>query len=822
MKHIFIALAATVISVASFAQNPKEEILSDYDKAGGLYYAYPGPQKAQTPAPRGYKAFYISHFGRHGSRWLDSSDSYDNSLSVMRKASEAGVLTDLGKDVLARLEAVCADAAGHVGELSPLGVQQHKGIASRMYASFPKVFRRGAVVTANSTQYSRVIMSMFSFCDKLKELNPKLEIKVNASVRDEAFVANRTDASRSFEMPEPYRSTVDSFRKEHCHPERVMNLLFKDAAYLSGEVDSEALYGYLLDIAAIMQNTPSEVRFYDLFTADELYDFWQLRNLDYYISKGPNPVGGDVLTGSALPMLDHVIKTADEVISAGSHGATLRFSHDSYLVPLAVCLQLDGCRGKATDPDRYSAVFTNYKISPMCGNIQLVFFKNRKDDVLVKFLLNENEVGIPAKTDFYPYYRWEDVKQYYGNYYHRGEYGYDHSLEASGGLLRTYPEPDDVTLTPAPKGYKPFYIGHLGRHGSRWHTRSAYYDYALQILEDASTADVLTPLGQDVLGRMRLIHADADRHAGELTPLGFRQHAGIAQRMYRNFPEVFRKGGHVYAKSTTSVRVMLSMNSFCETLRELNPKLDIEMETGKAVRAGIGSYAPEATQYAKNKMWEASLDSFKAEMFKPERLVASLFTDASFVSGHTDPVFLMDVLFEIASDLPDTELDVRLYDIFTEDELNCMWKYHNYEYYMSKGPNLPAGDSVLVAGAPMLKDFIVRADKAVAGDPDADVATLRFSHDSYLTPLTTTFRFSGCRERTDDPMEAAQVWSTSKVSPMAGNIQMILFRNRKGDVIVKFLHNEHEVDIPLETDIYPYYHWTDVRNFYNENLNLGL
>ena len=35
------------------------------------------------------------------------------------------------------------------------------------------------------------------------------------------------------------------------------------------------------------------------------------------------------------------------------------------------------------------------------------------DDVLVKFLLNENETTIPVKTDCPPFYHWEDVKRHW-------------------------------------------------------------------------------------------------------------------------------------------------------------------------------------------------------------------------------------------------------------------------------------------------------------------------------------------------------------------------------------------------------------------------
>ena len=55
---------------------------------------------------------------------------------------------------------------------------------------------------------------------------------------------------------------------------------------------------------------------------------------------------------------------------------------------------------------------------------------------------------------------------------------------------------------------------------------------------------------------------------------------------------------------------------------------------------------------------------------------------------------------------------------------------------------------------------------------------------------------------------------------MAGNVQIVFFRNKKNadDVIVKFMLNERETSIPVDTDIAPFYHWNDVKAFYNEVL----
>ena len=57
----------------------------------------------------------------------------------------------------------------------------------------------------------------------------------------------------------------------------------------------------------------------------------------------------------------------------------------------------------------------NYKVAPMAGNIQLVFFRKKgsPEDVIVKLLLHEHEVSIPVKTDMAPFYHWQDVRAFY-------------------------------------------------------------------------------------------------------------------------------------------------------------------------------------------------------------------------------------------------------------------------------------------------------------------------------------------------------------------------------------------------------------------------
>ena len=46
----------------------------------------------------------------------------------------------------------------------------------------------------------------------------------------------------------------------------------------------------------------------------------------------------------------------------------------------------------------------------------MIFFrKDKSDDILVKFMLNEKEVSIPLESDVKPYYHWKDVEKFYRN-----------------------------------------------------------------------------------------------------------------------------------------------------------------------------------------------------------------------------------------------------------------------------------------------------------------------------------------------------------------------------------------------------------------------
>ena len=418
-RYIITALSFCLAAGLTLsAQVTREEAARDTTLLAGLLRPYPGPlQTRYTKPPRGYKPFYISHIARHGSRWHTSAKIYERPIEVLSAAREEGVLTPAGEDVLRRMQALWENAEGRIGELTPLGFEQHRGVADRMYKHYRKVFKKGRKVRAESTPSGRVMMSMYSFVNRLIEGSPKLDVVMDASYRCKANVAHTSGISSQYTKNCQRRKDYKVWEQTTYHPQRLMGVLFSDTAYVAAKVQQDLLMSDLYEAACIALDMPTDVRLMDIFTLDELYDLWQGRSAGYYTSNGPDPVAGDSLLCKAVPILQDIIRKADRAIADPSIAADLRFSHDAYLAPLTTTLQLEGFRGAAQDFEQMALVWADSKASPMCVNIQAIFYKNRRGRVLVKFMHNEKECGIPIEPVKYPYYDWQEAKAFYASQY---------------------------------------------------------------------------------------------------------------------------------------------------------------------------------------------------------------------------------------------------------------------------------------------------------------------------------------------------------------------------------------------------------------------
>lgn len=418
MKKICLSLLFVLANLSIIlAQTSQQEMFATPEKTAGVHYAYPAQDiVATTAVPKGYEAFYISHFGRHGSRYLISDNDYKVVIDQLEDANKNGALSNLGKDVLNRLQQLWKEVEFRGGDLAPLGEREQRGIAERMFKQYPNVFTKEAKLDASATTVVRVVLSMDAFCERLKELNPSLQLTRNSGIKWQRYLNHHTPEAIAFRSAkDTWKEEYLKFEAKHTNPDRLVNSIFSDSNYIIKKVNPSEFMEHLFSIAGGMQNTETKLTLYDLFEKQELFDLWQCGNYRVYVNDANSALNNGIMFENQKPTLKNILENANKVIASKGKGATFRFAHDGNLVPLAMLLHLEGSYNSISDPAKFYEAWSNFKIAPMAGNIQIVFFRKPKsDDVLVKFLLHEKEILVPTiQTDIAPYYHWKDVETYY-------------------------------------------------------------------------------------------------------------------------------------------------------------------------------------------------------------------------------------------------------------------------------------------------------------------------------------------------------------------------------------------------------------------------
>lgn len=422
MNRIFIVATALFAAATALSQPARNAIAEIPERAGGVYYAYPESEiTSHNDIPKGYQPFYVSHYGRHGSRFLISDDDYKRVVDCLDAAHTAGELTQKGEYLRQQLDTIWEEARGRGGELTPLGARQHHDIAMRMAKNYPQVFAGNAEVTAASTQVMRCAHSMFNFVDGLKESNPQLDVPMESSARNMYYLCFHTPESGKFnDHSGPWYQDYKRFKASRTNPERLVSELFKDKKYVDMWVDTDQLMWDLYYVAVDVQNMDTTVDLLSLFTTDELFGLWEVANFGFFARNSSYVRANGLHTANARNLLNNIIDGADNYISSGKHGATLRFGHDGNIIPLLALIQVANCYSDAERPEDLSTQYADFFVCPMGTNLQFVFFSrgnNRNpDDILVRVLHNENDAPMPVQTaqtgTKAVYYRWSDMRNF--------------------------------------------------------------------------------------------------------------------------------------------------------------------------------------------------------------------------------------------------------------------------------------------------------------------------------------------------------------------------------------------------------------------------
>lgn len=417
MKKLLLGILLLFAGTAALAQRTgvREEVLSDWNKSSGLDCVYHMSGQSATAAPRGYEPVYIGHYGRHGSRYAYTEKAYTVLLEMLTEARKQDNLTPFGTALLERALPFWENVRYRVGDLTPLGWEQHQYIAATMVKSFPTVFGKGSRVDACSSPAVRSIISMASCCAALSRLAPKAEIYAHQGILD--IQATRPMLKQNpfrYKGPElvfPYAESSEAFfLRRFPEHQNVLSRLFKDPSAALGSLSAWNAFFNIYMFVAGMNSLPEEYKIdvQGVFTPEEFAAMWEADNYERFREYF-------FYTTANSAIVDDIIEKADSTLAAGGRGAHLRFGHDHVLMSLLLVLDLDGFATVPAKNDDLVYWFQTFR-SPKAGNLQFVFYqprKGRKGETLVKVLLNGEEARLGGLAPVSgPYYSWEAAKAY--------------------------------------------------------------------------------------------------------------------------------------------------------------------------------------------------------------------------------------------------------------------------------------------------------------------------------------------------------------------------------------------------------------------------
>ena len=418
IKYTLLLILAVSSCRLSVAQSVIDLIKQRPSYASCNYDVYPDSITAKlTPAPAGKKPFYISHYGRHGSRYISNRSGFDTPYFMMLHADSLDELTPTGQQVLRHMNNIMRNTEGRWGELTGYGKQQMQNIGRRMAERFPEVFHPGANVTCISTVVPRCIESMGSAAMEMLQVCPQLRITMQASKRTQWYMNYQDKKLRKSYMTPEAQKALDAYTATRMGNTRLMELIFKNPDIAEEFVNQEDFSYYLMKMGLFQLNTNfnRNTNLIGLFNTNDLYRMWQVDNAYWYLQHGACKLNGGNQPYTQRHLLKKMIADADSCIKLPDPGAQLRFGHETVLLPLVCLIGVNGFDFSTDNLDELeghgwwcSSVF------PMASNLQFIFYRsNPKDkDVLVKVLLNEVEATLPISTDCAPYYHWSDFRQY--------------------------------------------------------------------------------------------------------------------------------------------------------------------------------------------------------------------------------------------------------------------------------------------------------------------------------------------------------------------------------------------------------------------------
>lgn len=396
---------------------------------------------------------------------------------------------------------------------------------------------------------------------------------------------------------------------------------------------------------------------------------------------------------------------------------------------------------------------------------------------------------------------------------------------------KTLYSPQQLTYSQPPKGYRPVFINHVGRHGARHLTKDPGASLAFTMLMKAESIDALSVHGVKLKKMILLLQSIEIPGLKSISQIGSSELYGIAERMSKNNRYIFDQPSlNISVAVTKEIRTSQSAAAFLKGFHNDSATSAIPKSTSDT-SLRFYDLSPTYHEFENSGDWKKQIGLLESEQAKSNDVLsifAVQFFKKSFkLTSEQKAEFCRDIYgfaaiipslrYEIAqAGIGVAELDFE--SLFTCKNLSALHFLDEAEDFLLKGPGSDTLGIQVKIAVPLLIDFIKTADEFCA--TTASALRLRFAHAETISPFASLTQVTPASIPVHDIRNFYKSWNAGRVIPLSANVQWIFYQ-RKQDTgyLVKFLLNEKEVRVKgLDTNLFPYYKWTDVRQFYMQLL----
>ncbi len=409
LSSVAMLFCATALTAQSRCEAAMQMLRENPNRAGINSHVYEFIEEKDTPAPAGYAPFYLTHYGRNGSRTDFRADDYVYVINRLEQARQQGILTPDGAYLLDKSQQVLADFAGMSGRLTRRGEMEHRELARRILLRYPAVFKKGCgTLRVKSTTVPRVLVSASNFLAQMTAMHPGFVYTFDTGEKYTLALTN----SSSMSLKRQVSPLLDSLRRIPCDTTSVYALLFTDGAAARRIVtDPDEFQHRIFQVARISESMGIADDLYRFLPEDVIYKWWDFSNRSIYVRQNNSVEWGASRMENAEPLVRAVLADVDDALAGGKIAADLKFGHDYPLLSLCGYLGLSGV-GDRLRFDEIPFKWYSPRNIPFASNLQLVFYRSRKGgDILVKAVYNGVERSISGLEPVSgPYYKWADLK----------------------------------------------------------------------------------------------------------------------------------------------------------------------------------------------------------------------------------------------------------------------------------------------------------------------------------------------------------------------------------------------------------------------------